>query len=51
MSGNMIRGIAASLDRTEADRAVVLFAGRRSVFSAGDDLATFSRPVDVRRTL
>ncbi|WP_040775177.1 crotonase/enoyl-CoA hydratase family protein [Nocardia pneumoniae] len=52
MSENMIRDIAAALDRAEADRAVVLLTGRSRMFSAGYDLATFSRsPGDIRRTL
>ncbi|WP_454199399.1 crotonase/enoyl-CoA hydratase family protein [Nocardia sp. Marseille-Q1738] len=52
MSENMIRDIAAALDRAEEDRAVVLLTGRPRMFSAGYDLATFSRSMDdVRRTL
>ncbi|MEU6830407.1 crotonase/enoyl-CoA hydratase family protein [Nocardia beijingensis] len=52
MSENMLGAIAAALDRAEADRAVVLLTGRPRVFSAGYDLATFSRSADdIRRTL
>ncbi|WP_280263418.1 crotonase/enoyl-CoA hydratase family protein [Nocardia abscessus] len=52
MSENMIGAIAAALDRAEADRAVVLLTGRPRMFSAGYDLATFSRSADdIRGTL
>ncbi|MGV9720001.1 crotonase/enoyl-CoA hydratase family protein [Nocardia beijingensis] len=52
MSERMLGAIAAALDRAEADRAVVLLTGRPRVFSAGYDLATFSRSADdIRRTL
>ncbi|MFR9751725.1 crotonase/enoyl-CoA hydratase family protein [Nocardia sp. 004] len=52
MSESMISAIAGALDRAEADRAVVLLTGRSRMFSAGYDLATFSRsPEDIRRTM
>ncbi|WP_028478488.1 crotonase/enoyl-CoA hydratase family protein [Nocardia sp. CNY236] len=52
MSEKMIRAVATAFDRAEADRAVVLLTGRPGMFSAGYDLATFSRSEDeIRQTL
>lgn len=41
MSTAMSTAIGAALDRAEADKAVVILAGRPGVFSAGFDMAVF----------
>jgi enoyl-CoA hydratase len=52
MTEAMLGALNGALDRAEADRAVVLLAGRARMFSGGYDLAMFSRSrEDVLRTL
>ncbi|WP_373082036.1 crotonase/enoyl-CoA hydratase family protein [Zhongshania sp.] len=43
MSLPHIQAIGAALDQAESDKAVVMLVGKDGIFSAGFDLATFSR--------
>ena len=43
LSPQVLREIYAALDRAESDRAIVIFTGRESVFSAGFDLHVMKR--------
>lgn len=47
MSIEMLADIAAALDRAEKEGAIVVLTGREGIFSAGFDLPTFSRGLDV----
>jgi len=48
MSAAMAQSVSAALDRAEAEEAVVILTGRDGVFSAGFDMAVFSKePEDV----
>lgn len=43
MSVAMIQALNAALDRAQADKAIVILAGREKMFSGGFDLAVFQR--------
>ena len=46
MSTAMSTAIGAALDRAEADKAVVVLAGRQGIFSAGFDMGVFTQGRD-----
>lgn len=52
MSTVMLEALNSALDRAEADAAIIVLAGRESMFSAGYDRAMFGhRAADIMRTV